>query len=254
MIKPQYRAYSGLQLRAIDETNKKKTVFGTFSVYNVIMQVEDWLQEMIMPGCFADSVRSGICNYMGGSAIKCLYQHNPENVLGSVKSGTFRLQERQDGLYGECDLPNHALGNQIGESMSRGDIDETSIGFLPTAHEWIQGAKSDLVKILQADLKEGSVANFPKNTATSISLRAALPDEIEDKSAVCRALNRYKNDGELIATADDRSVLEHYRSLIEPKVDEETRVILKRALSPEQKIIPVSTFQAYLEHLPKWRD
>jgi len=218
------------------------------------MQVEDWLQEMIMPGCFAESVRSGICNYMGGVAIKCLYQHLPYKVLGSMKPGTFRLQEKDDHLYGECDLPKHALGEEIAVGMDRGDIDETSVAFLPTAHEWIQGAKSDLVKILKGDLKEGSVANFPKNTATSISIRAALPDEIQDKSAVCMAINRYRNAGPLVPTADDRSVLEHYRALIEPKVDQETREILRRALAPEQKIIPVSTMQAYLEHLPNWRD
>lgn len=250
MTKPDYRRIAGLQLRAGAEAGR--TVTGVFAAYNVVSVIDDWFQEMILPGCFAESVASGVCHYAGDVAIKCLYQHNPENVLGSMKSGTLRLKEVEAGLIGECDLPSNDLGERIRESMMRGDLDEASIGFFPTATEWVQGIDMDLIKMIKGDLKEVTIANFPKTQSTSLSLRAKLPDEVEEKQLVMRAINRFKNSG--LEPADrDREILCHYRSLIEPVADEDTREVLIKALPPAKTIIPVETAQAYLKFLPKWR-
>lgn len=243
----QYRSVRGIQLHAAGDTAKSRTVEGYFSVYNSIIDISDWEQMMLMPGVFAESVKSGICVYMGGSSIKCLYQHNNEHVLGSVKPGTYRIKETDKGLWGEVDLPEHSLGNMIQVAMTRGDIDEASIGFLPTAHEWIQGADKDMIKVLKADLKEGSIANFPKNPAAQLKLHAdMLPNEITLKTDVLRALNRYKNN--LDPTDHDRAVLEENRKFIEPVLNAEMQDVLKRALSPKRSpLVPASLIDAYLD-------
>jgi uncharacterized protein len=251
-MKPQadYRATNGLQLRA----GKGRTVAGCFTAYGIVSTIDDWFQEVITPFCFADAIKAKTCAQLGDVAIKCLYQHNVENVLGSMKSGTFRLEETEQGLLGECDLPNHALGDQIAESMQRGDLDEASIGFYPIDTEWLSGKDMDIIKITRADLKEGSIANYPKTQSTHLGLRAlsALKIEDENKKLVCRALNRYAQS-KLSPDDQDKSVLFEYRSLLETVEDEQITAILRKALPPVPKIIPVATFQEYLVYLPKWR-
>lgn len=243
---PIYRGTRGLQLHAGDPTTKGRTVNGFFSVYNSIIEVSDWEQMMLMPGCFEESVASGVCVYMGGSAIKCLYQHNNEHLLGSMKSGTYRLKEQPKGLWGEVDLPEHSLGDMIQVAMARGDLDEASIGFLPTAHEWIQGADKDMIKILKADLKEGSICNFPKNPAAKLSLHAdMLPAEVALKTDVLRALNRYQHN--LDPTEHDRAVLEDNRAFIEPVLNAEMKEVLTKALSPKRSpVVPVGLVVDFL--------
>ena len=247
MKNADYRAIGGLQLRAGD---KGRTVTGCFAAYGAVSTIDDWYQEVITPFCFAEAIRAGTCKSLGDVAIKCLYQHNVENVLGSMKSGTFRLEEKDQGLMGECDLPQHALGDQIAESMRRGDLDEASIGFYPVDCEWLMGDKMDVLKITRADLKEGSIANYPKTQSTKLGLRAEIPGA--DKPVVLRAINRYTQRA-LSPTDSDKEILFHYRSLIEPAADEEIRALLQKALPVSRKIIPVNVMQEFLSNLPKWR-
>lgn len=249
-MRADYRARAGLQLRA-EGGIKGRTVFGVWAAYNVVNVIDGWFQEMMLPGCFAEAIARGTCPQLNDSPIKCLYQHNPENVLGNMKYDTFRLAERGAELYGEVDLPVHDFGDRIKVQVERGDTEEASMGFFPTATEWVQGVDMDLIKILKADIKEGSIANFPKTTQTALGLRAIAQVPTEEKPVVLRAINRYRNGAVLAPSDRDKEILCHYRSIIEPAADEETLQILRKALPPAQTIIPVETMVAYLDSLPR---
>lgn len=249
-MRADYRAKTGLQLRA-EGGLKGRTVYGTWAAYNIVNVIDDWFQEMMLPGCFAESIQLGYCPQMNNSPIKCLYQHNAENVLGNMKYNTYRLVERADDLYGEVDLPKHAFGEQIREQIERGDTEEASMGFYPTATEWVQGVDMDMIKIVKANIKEGSIANFPKTSQTGLGLRAISQIPSDEKPVVLRAINRFRNGAVLSPSDRDKEILCHYRSVIEPAADEELVEILRKALPPVQQIIPVETMRAYLDSLSK---
>lgn len=243
-----FRSINGLQLRA--GTDKRgRTVDGHYAVYNNIVEIDGWFQESMMPGAGTEAVETGVCKTLGGAPIKWLYQHNIEHILGSVKSGTFKLSEDEGGLRGLGDLPFHNLGEQIREQMDRGDTDEASLGFYITDADWVQGADIDLLKITKIDVKECSIANWPKNPSAQLSLRASsLPKEVEHKPVVMRALNRFTQ--KLDPTSEDREVLCQYRSLIEPVLPPELRSVFEGALPPKKDIfVPLQVVQAYLETL-----
>lgn len=226
----EVRSRTGLKQHAEGESRK---IAGHWSVFNVLTELIDgWYKEMVRAGAFLESLNSG-------STIKCLYQHNPENVLGSTKSGTLTLREDGIGLYGECIPPKHGLGLQITESMDRGDIDEASIGFYYRATKWLMGSDYDVIEVLSADLRECSVANFPRNHSAQLSLRSALPAEIAERSLVARALNRYQHDKDLVPNDDDKHVLMQYRSLLSTALPPDRQELLKRALPPQTEIISI---------------
>lgn len=247
-----YRATTGLKLRADAAGKTNRTAGGCFSAYGNCSTIDDWFQEVISPYAFAESVGSGVCRSLNNAPIKALYQHNIENVLASCKNGTLRLTEADNGLMADADLIEDSLGDRVLAMVQRGDLDEASIGFFPVDTQWAPGKQMDILNITRGDLKEVSFAHWPKTQSSAISMRAALPDEVKEKPLVLRAINRFKHST-LEPDDRDKEILCVYRSLIEPVLDEDSREVLRKALPPAQKIIPVETMQAYLDNLPKWR-
>lgn len=236
----EMRSHKGLKFRAQQEAGKKK-IAGYFSVFDIVYQVESWLFEIMRNTAF-DQALALVAR--GERLVKALYQHNIENVLGSTKSQTLQLSTDTKGLWGEIDPPNNPLGQNVVEWMNRGDVDEASIGFFYVSTKWTQGEKADTIEVLEADLVECSVANFPKNQSAVLGLRARLPKEVEDKDLVCRALNRYVQ--KLDPTSDDREVLLQHRSLIEPILPEDMRELFKRSL-PAPRTVHADKARAYLD-------
>lgn len=250
MNKQDYISVRGkLQVHAGADKQPSRKVAGYYSLYNQVIDA-DWCQMMIMPGAYAKSVKSGVSNEMRGTTIKWLYQHNPENVLGSVKAGTFKIKEDGIGLFGEGELPEHDLGDRILVGMQRGDIDEASVGFYKVITQWEQGDDEDMIKIIEADLFECTVANFPKNPNAQLSLMSdlvasELPEDVESKP-VLRALNRFAQ--KLDPTAEDKEVLQHYRSVLESRLNPELLQVLNAALSPAKDIfVPVEVVNLFLD-------
>ena len=83
------------------------------------------VRERIMPGAFDLAVAQ--------DDVRCLYNH--EGLLGRRSPGrsanTLALTVDAQGLNYRCELPSHALGQQVKESLSRGDLDGSSFQFLP---------------------------------------------------------------------------------------------------------------------------
>lgn len=234
----EVRSVKGLQQRAEGD---KRLIFGYFSVAEVLSDLIDgWFKERQKSGSFERSINSG-------KVIKCLYQHAKRDVLGSTKSGTFRVKDDGRGVYGECVPPGGPLGQQVIEQMDRGDTDEASIGYNWVKYRWIQNQNDfDIVEVEDGELNECSVANFPLNRAAALKLRAQMPAEIDQPAEVCRALNRFAQ--KLDPTNDDRAILMHYRSALDPVLDVEQRELLRVALPPPvEKLLPVSTLKTYLE-------
>jgi HK97 family phage prohead protease len=113
-------------------------------------------REKFDPGAFGDRVKPG------GDDVRCLAHHDSRDVLGRVSAGTLRLDDRSDGLYFECDLPDTTYGRDIDASITRGDIDGMSFGFRAIDDKWEENEDGVLIRtVKEASLAEVSPVTWP---------------------------------------------------------------------------------------------
>lgn len=59
------------------------------------------------------------------------YNHDQNLILGSTRSGTLQLENRDDGLHFKCELPDTDIGNRAYQTIKRGDVSTLSFEFYP---------------------------------------------------------------------------------------------------------------------------
>lgn len=163
-----------LEVRA-DEEGESKGLTGYAAKFNEESKpLRDWwgdeFVEVISPGAFRNSLEN--------NTIKALYNHNPDYVLGSTKSGTLKLEEDDIGLRFELDLPNTQIANDLYEGVKRGDIDGVSFGFRVKEDKWTEVKMDDGWKTIRTlreiDLIEISPTAFPAYEQTEVDCRSLV--------------------------------------------------------------------------------
>lgn len=79
------------------------------------------------------------------------YSHDQSKILGSTKSNTLELEDKEDGLYIRCKVPNTSWGNDTWEVISRGDVTTMSFEFIP--YDWVDDQIEDTVTLRSAKLE-----------------------------------------------------------------------------------------------------
>lgn len=155
-----------------------KNVVGYVVKFNMRSQLI-WgeFYERVAKGAFAKSLEE--------NTIKALWNHRTDYVLGSTKNGTLRLEEDDIGLRFELEMPNNSWGNDAFESISRGDTDGVSFGFLVRNDNWEYLKDEDVYErtLLDIDLREISPTPFPAYPDSEVGKRSieGLPDTKEDR-------------------------------------------------------------------------
>ncbi len=113
--------------------------------------------------------------------VRCLFNHNPDAVLGRTKAGTLRLSEDRTGLYFDCDLPDTQAGRDVRESVTRGDVDQCSFGFVVQGQNWREekdggGGTQAIRELTDVDLFDVSPVTYPAYPQTSVSARLLWPE------------------------------------------------------------------------------
>lgn len=127
-------------------------------------------------GLFTETVNPGALTrtLVENPDILCLRDHKQELLLGRTTSGTLTLRTDATGLYFTCSLPATSSGNDIAESLRRGDIDSCSFGMNVVDDVWSHDGQGNVRRtILDLDLFEISIVSFPAYEATSAALRTA---------------------------------------------------------------------------------
>jgi len=99
--------------------------------------------EKIEPGAFEKAINS--------SDVRALFNHNPDKILGRKSAGTLELIEDDNGLFYEIDPPDTTYAQDLIESLSRGDIDESSFGFTVAREEWDDSGDIPVRTILEVE-------------------------------------------------------------------------------------------------------
>lgn len=139
------------------------------------------------------------------------YSHDQSKILGSTKSNTLELEDKEDGLYIRCKVPNTSWGNDTWEVISRGDVTTMSFEFIP--YDWVDDKIEDTVTLRSAKLEAvafcvaepayletNSYASFRKRNIDLEKLSEAIDEGkvTEDVKKLAKTLN------DLIAKEEER--------------------------------------------------
>ena len=139
------------------------------------------------------------------------YSHDQSKILGSTKSNTLVLEDKEDGLYIRCKVPNTSWGNDTWEVISRGDVTTMSFEFIP--YDWVDDQVEDTVTLRSAKLEAvafcvaepayletDSYASFRKRNIDLEKLSEAIDEGkvTEDVKKLAKTLN------DLIAKEEER--------------------------------------------------
>lgn len=195
-IERRYFELSGLEVRKADG---KRSLVGHAAVFDKWSVNLGGFREIIRRGAFKDS--------LGQDDIRALWNHNTDIVLGRNKAGTLRLQEDEQGLRIELDLPETQAGRDAEVSVGRGDVSQMSFAFRTNVggDRWFQENGEDRRELLSLGLREVSPVAFPAYPDTDIAL-AGLRAAGLDVAALDQVLARRSAGQEL--RADDTALIE----------------------------------------------
>lgn len=165
----EIRYLSSAHFRAKSESR----IEGYAAVFNSPSEDLGGFIEVIRPGAFGRAIREG-------QDVRCLFNHIDSEILGRTKSGTLRLAEDSTGLLYECRLAPTQRARDIYASIGRGDIDQSSFGFIVRMDRWpkVEPMTTPLREILDVDLLDVSPVTFAAYPATTVEARSLWPDGV----------------------------------------------------------------------------
>lgn len=182
-----------------------KTIRGYFLKFNTLSRVlGGWFKEKIDSNALADVDLVNV-------DIVCLFNHDMNIILGRNKSTTLRLGYDSTGGWYECDLPNTTWGNDVYESVKRGDILYCSFSFTMEDYNWIVDPDEGDVRIINkfSRIFDVGPVTDPAYLETEVSARCMDSDK--------QCYENWKNESRQLNGVGDLSMrkrkleLEKYR-------------------------------------------
>jgi HK97 family phage prohead protease len=124
--------------------------------------------ETVKPGTFTRALKEK-------HDVRCLFNHDANQLLGRTAAGTMKLKQDDAGLYFDCTPPDTQLGRDVVTLVKRGDISGASFAFTVTAEtvkeETIEGKTIRTRQIEDVDLYDASPVTYPAYTGTDVNAR-----------------------------------------------------------------------------------
>jgi HK97 family phage prohead protease len=160
------------ELRASSK-GRGRTVEGYAAVFDSPSDVLlNQFMDLISPLTFRRSLRSGpdVC---------ALVDHEPRLILGRKSAGTLELREDSNGLWFRIpSVPDTSYGNDLLESLKRGDACACSFGFETVSDRWREDTDANgwpVRELLEVSLFDVSIVTYPDYPNTSLGLRRKVP-------------------------------------------------------------------------------
>ena len=150
-----------------------RRIVGYAALFNNETTIAGAFREKIEPGAFR--------NALAEDDVLALVNHNPERLLGRLKSGTLKLEEDAIGLRFEIDPPDTTEGRDLMHMMERGDVSGASFGFMVRkgGDSWDYRSKPPSRTVSDVKLLDVSVVTQPAYPDTSAALRSLEQNRIE---------------------------------------------------------------------------
>jgi len=166
----------------------KATIFGYAAKFGVRSEDLGGWVEVLAPDCFT-------ANLATKPDVRALFNHDPSQILGRTTAGTLTLSEDRVGLAYEVDPPDTTVARDLMVSMSRGDVSQSSFGFICTDAAWgfdeVNGL--DIRTVKTAELFDVSPVTYPAYTDATSGVRSLpgdMPVEVRTKLAAIKPEKR----------------------------------------------------------------
>jgi len=158
-------AVSALEvIKRSDATDAKSRRVGGMALrYNVVYDL----------GWFSEEIRGGALSDANMSDVVALFNHDPNIPLARNSAGTLTLRNDSEGLHYEFDAPNSPNGDNLLESVTRGDVRASSWAFTVSDYEWeMRDGKDHRVITKIRAVYDVSPVTYPANPDTTVALRS----------------------------------------------------------------------------------
>ena len=140
-------------------------VAGRAASYNKPSQDLGGFVERLQRGCFTDSLQSG-------SDVKCLVNHDENQVLGRTLNKTLTLTDTLDGLNFVCALNKDSQAHRdLYASVKRGDLSECSFAFIVDGDDGQDFSSPDTNGAANADHQASQTAGRERRSIPCIRKR-----------------------------------------------------------------------------------
>lgn len=164
---------SDFEVRSLDKSIFEVAAAGKYvlggytAIYNRWETINDRLEERIMPGAFAKTIKE--------RDVLALWNHDDRYPLARQSAGTLRLQEDPQGLHAEIKLnPEIQYHKDLWHAIKDGTVKGMSFRFtVPDGGEQYERGSIGRARrtLTQVTLYEVGPVTFPAYEATSISAR-----------------------------------------------------------------------------------
>jgi HK97 family phage prohead protease len=162
------RFVKGAEIRAKDDGH----IDGHAAVFNeeyVLWDSESYrVVEKVKPGTFTRALKEK-------HDVRCLFNHDANQLLGRTAAGTLSLKQDAQGLYFDCEPPDTTLGRDVVTLVKRGDITGASFAFSVTKQtvtEEENNGKTVRTRVIEdVDLYDASPVTYPAYTGTDVNAR-----------------------------------------------------------------------------------
>jgi uncharacterized protein len=151
------------EVRLADNNDSPKVV-GYAARFNEWADIGGMFKESIAPGAFKKTLQE--------ADVRALVEHDPMAVIGRNKAGTLRLNEDEQGLAVEIDIPDTSVGRDLLVSLRRGDKSQMSFGF--TVNKADDDYEENTRILRDVSLFDVSVVTYPAYPTTTAQVRSAF--------------------------------------------------------------------------------
>ncbi len=160
------RIFQATELRVAGE-GAKRMIAGHAAVYDVESDpIGGWFIEIVRPGAFTNTLKT--------ADVRCLFNHDQNQVLGRSAAKTLRLFDETKGLRIECDPPDTTNAGDVLKLIARGDVTQMSFSFRTLKDRWTfahEPGKLDVRELLEVELFDVAPVTFPAYPQTDVGLR-----------------------------------------------------------------------------------
>lgn len=148
---------------------ENRTIYGYAIVYNKTADL-GWFTEEVMPGFATDALAEPSLD------VRALFNHDRNQILARKRNSemdTLVLREDANGLFYEFEAPQTTAGNDLLESIRRGDVSQSSFAFDVKDDAWVMKNGKDH-RILQKAKKlwDVSPVTFPAYHEATVGMRS----------------------------------------------------------------------------------
>lgn len=197
-MKPETRTFEvPVEFRAAEDGQESRTIVGLAVPYNRLARVHAFVDgeqrpiyERFLPDAFANQIADRTNNIIGDMF------HNSTIHLASVKNGSLRLRDAEEGLRFEMEIVRTSAGQDALELVRSGEVRGASISFLPTGDDGeriVSDPNLDLPvrEVVSAKLFAITLTPRPAYAETEVRLRDELLAQLDPKPTQPRNRERW---------------------------------------------------------------